>query len=74
LLIVVVVVVPVAFRLVPFIVPPLIVLIFPVVAVKVVNTDEIAFKTLVAKLPVTVKLLAVVLAIVDEPDTFRFVK
>lgn len=34
----------------------------------------IALNTLVAKFPVTVKLLAVVDAIVDEPETFKLVK
>jgi hypothetical protein len=60
--------------LVPFIVPPLIVLIFPVEAVIVLNTAVNTFKTLAAKLPVTVTLLAVVEAIVELPETFKFAK
>jgi hypothetical protein len=46
----------------------------PVVPFMVAIVAVIAFKIFVAKLPVTVKLLAVVDPIVDEPDTFRLVK
>jgi hypothetical protein len=42
--------------------------------VRVPNTAFNTFNTLAARLPVTVTLLAVVLAIVDDPLTFRFVK
>lgn len=60
--------------MVVFTVPELTVLMFPVLAVKVVNIAVIAFKIFVPKFPVTVKLLAVVLAIVDDPLTFRLMK
>ena len=50
-----------------FTVPELTVLMLPVEAVRVVNTAVIALSTLVAKLPVTVRLLAVVLPSVEEP-------
>lgn len=60
--------------MVAFIVPPFTVPIFPVDAVKVPNTAVIAFNILVPKLPITVRLDAVVDAIVEDPLTFRLVK
>ena len=59
--------------LVKFPVPEFRVAILPVEAVRVVNTAVIAFRMLVARLPVTVKLLAVVEASVEEPLTVRLV-
>ena len=53
-----------AFRVLKFAVVPKRVAMFPV----------IAFRIEVAKLPVTVRLVAVVEAIVEEPDTVRLVK
>jgi hypothetical protein len=45
----------------------------PTVAVNVLTTAVTAFRMLVPKFPVTVRLLAVVLPIVEDPDTVRLV-
>jgi hypothetical protein len=65
--------VPVAFKLVKLPVPELSVAILPTVAVNVLTTAVTAFRMLVPKFPVTVRLLAVVLPIVEDPDTVRLV-
>ena len=64
--------VPVALIVVTLKVPVLRVAIFPTVAVRVLNTAVIAFKTEAARLPVTVTFDAVVEAIVEEPVTSKF--
>jgi hypothetical protein len=65
--------VPVALMFVKLPVPELSVPIFPVVPVRVPIIAVAALKIFVARLPVTVTLLAVVEASVDEPDTVRLV-
>jgi hypothetical protein len=66
--------VPVALIFVELIVWELVVLELFVEELIVVKNPVIALNTFVAKFPVTVTLLAVVDAIVELPDTFRFVK
>ena len=63
-----------ALRLVVLIVPEFVVAKFAVVAVSVVKTAVTAFNIFVARFPVTVRLVAVVEARVEDPLTVRLVK